>query len=101
MAAHHGAVARATAQQALEQSAAGPPRCLLVALGLEQRVHLVPGTGVHEGFMLACVHLLAVANLAEIGDIREEPAERAPGKSSAAAEPSRAGPPALGAPAPA
>src|SRR5262249_49778353 len=37
--------------------------CMVVALGLEQRLHLLPGAGVHEGAMLACVHLLAVANV--------------------------------------
>jgi hypothetical protein len=59
----------------------------VVALSLQQqqRLHLVPGAGVHDGVMFAGVHLLPVAKVAEIGDIAEELAEGVAGKRSAAA----------------
>src|SRR5262249_6233465 len=85
MTAGHDAVASATAQQPLEESAARQPRALRVAPGLEERLHLLPGAGIYDRVLLACVHLLAVANAADIGDVAEKLAEGVAGKGSATA----------------
>jgi len=71
----------------------------VVALGLEQRLHLLPKDGIHNGVMLTGVYFLPVAKVTEISDIAEKLAERIPGKRSPAADVPFAGAPALGAPA--
>jgi hypothetical protein len=49
-----------------------------VASGLEERLHLLPSVSVHDRALLAGVHFVLIANVAQIGNIVEELAEGVP-----------------------
>jgi hypothetical protein len=83
----HGAAARRAAQQALEQGVElGADRgTALAAVALQQRLHLLPCVGVHDGGVLAGVDLSLVAHLAEVRDVGQELVQRRLGERPAAA----------------
>ena len=97
----HGAAARRTAQQPLQQGTELVPyrSASRPALVLELVLHLLPGVSRDDSRLLAVVEFVLVVDFADVGDPGQQPVQIGFGEWSASADLPVASPPALGPPA--
>src|SRR5712692_3705599 len=73
----HGTATRPTAQQPLQKSPEPVPsrRAAVAAVTLQEHLHALPDFWIYDRLVLACVNLVPVPDLADVGDVTQQLAQ--------------------------